>query len=335
MNKPNVKALAFTKTALAAAALAWVGATGLQADEVIQGTSKDKNTYQSAKLDGAEVNVREFKDGKELEGEERLRIPHGLILRFTGDKTTVDRAIEPQANGRRGHGVGYIEVVKPDAVLTLTSVHGNNEPGVYRRTHKIGAGTLVIGGEEDNDGAKFVVWEGKVIFAKVSDGGTHAQGNTGYLEIYSSPQADIDAGKPDRIGTVVLAGKGGDQIADEANVLIGGVHSDRGGVLDLNTNTETVGSLVVQSGTLRYAFGGAVGKTGTLTVEGEKAVEAKGKSTIDITDGDKWLPGSYTLIKASEDFEDATLAAFTLKGVKKGKLVLSPNKKSLILEIAK
>ncbi|MDR2844825.1 MAG: hypothetical protein LBV28_01890 [Puniceicoccales bacterium] len=321
-NTTHSNVFAFGKLALLAAAFSLVGVSGLHADDVVKG-------------------VQEFKDGKELDGEERLRIPREgdqynptARLRFIGDKTTVTRAIEPQNNGRRGHGDGVIEVVKPDAVLTLTSLHGNNESGVYRRTHKRGLGTLVLAGDEDNDGAKLVVWEGTVILAKDSDSGTHAQGS-GFLEIYSTSTENVGKGRPNVSGVVVLGGKGGDQIADEAPLVIGGVHSDRGGILDLNTRTETVGGLGLTNGTLRFAFGGAPGKTGTLTVESESPIGATGKNTIDITDGASWAAGDYNLIKASEEIGEDVVATFTLKGLKNGKLSLGKDKKTLVLTVTK
>jgi hypothetical protein len=321
----NTKARAFGKLALFAAALV-AGASGLHADETVS-------------------TAREFKDGKELDGEGTLYIARSGRLIFTGEKTTVERAIEPAWNGRRHHGDGVIEVKNPQAELTLKLVLGNNEPGVYRRTHKIGPGTLVIAGEEDNSGAKFVIWEGTTIFAKDSDGGTHAQGNTEYLEIYSYPkdpnlikpsvQGMPQGTTPGSVGVLVLGGKGGDQIADEAKVLIGGVHSDRGGVLDLNTRTETVGGLGLLNGTLRFAFGGAAGKTGTLTVEGEHTIGLEGQNTIEITEGEKWLPGTYNLVISPEEIEAEKLSTLTLKGISNGKLGLSANKRIIQLVVTK
>ncbi|MDR0534786.1 MAG: hypothetical protein LBG65_00255 [Puniceicoccales bacterium] len=330
-----MKTRTIATAALAAAALSITGTTGLQADEIAKANGKAEYGIVGA-LEGKEVGVLEFKDGKDLDGDERLRLPRGFALRFVGDKTTVKRELEPASNGRRGHGDGVIDVANAASELTVLSVHGNNEPSVYRRTHKVGPGTLVVSGSSDNDGAKFVVWEGKLVFAKESDGGTHCQGSNGFLEIYSTQSEQLAKGAPDRVGVLVLGGTGGDQIADEASVIVGGAHSDRGGVFDVNTRAETIGGFSIANGTLRYAFGGAVGSTGTLTVESEVPVKGTGKNTIEITDGGKWLPGDYVLLKASEEFAsaDAFLASFALKGIDNGKLVLGAEKRSLILRVS-
>lgn len=299
----TAKAHAFGKAALFAAAISTASVCGLQADDTVTGT-------------------REFKDAKELAGEGTLWIARDAVLKFTGEKATVDRTIEIQPSGRRNHGFGIIEVVNPDAELTLKVLLGNNEYGVFRRAEKRGPGTLILSGDEDNSGAKLVVREGTVVFAKASDYGTHAQGGTGFLEIYGDKQKGTT-------GTLRLAGTGGDQIADDGNIII------TGGILDNNTRAESVNSLSATDATFQFAFGGAAGKTGTLKVTGEEGFKAKGKNTIVITNASAWVEGRYDLIATSEEIPNDYFQTFTLSGIPNGKLELDAKKKAIQLVVEK
>ena len=303
-NTLSTKVHAFGKFALLAAAVSMAGVTGLHADDVIEGT-------------------REFKDGKELAGEGTLWIGSDAVLKFIGEKTTVDRVIEIQPRGRRRHGYGIIEVTNPTGKLTVKILLGNNEHGVFRRAEKRGPGTLILDGDEDNSGAKLVVKDGIVVLAKASDPGTHAQGGTGFLEIYNDKEKGT-------VGTVRLGGTGGDQIADEGNILL------KGGVFDANTCTESVNSLSVENGgTIRFAYS-AEGKTGTISVTGEEGFKVKENNFIAIDGADGWKPGVYDLIVASEEIPSEYLASLSLAPeLKNAKLAFSTNKKAIQLIVEK
>lgn len=305
INKLSAKANAFGKLALLAAAVSMAGATGLYADDVISGT-------------------REFKEAKELDGEGTLWIARDAVLKFTGEKATIARVVEIQPSGRRRHGYGIINVVNPKGELTLKVLLGNNEYNVYRRLEKSGPGTLILDGDEDNSGAKLVVKDGTVILGKASDPGTHAQGGTGWLEIYGDAKAGT-------VGTVRLAGTGGDQIADEGNVIL------KGGVFDANIAAETLNSFAFEEGgTIRFAYSEKTGKTGTLTVTGEDGFRVKEKNYIAIDNPDSWKPGVYDLIVASEEILATYFTNISLSPeVKNAKLALSANKRAIQLVVEK
>ncbi|MDR2429689.1 MAG: hypothetical protein LBD14_02105 [Puniceicoccales bacterium] len=299
----TTKAHAFGKSALFAAALSAASVCGLQADDTVTGT-------------------REFKEAKELDGEGTLWIARDSVLKFTGEKATIERIIEIQPSGRRRHGFGIIEVANPKAELTVKVLLGNNEYGVFRRTEKRGPGTLILSGDEDNSGAKLVVREGTVVLAKASDNGTHAQGGTGFLEIYGDKEKGT-------LGTLRIGGTGGDQIADDGNIII------NGGVLDCNTHAESVNSLSATDATFQFAFGGAAGKTGTLSVTGEEAFSAKGKNTVVLASASSWAAGRYDLFVASEEIPNDYFKTFSLSDVPNGKLELDAKKKTIQLVIEK
>jgi autotransporter-associated beta strand protein len=111
-----------------------------------------------------------------------------------------------------------------------------------------GQGILTLTGSDDNVGLGLTVGNGAwVILAKESNPNAHAIGGSGLT---------IDNG-----GTVQLAGTGGDQIWDNADVRI-----NSGGLFDLNGTSETILDLFGGGGTV---LNNLVSTTSTLTFTGD------------------------------------------------------------------
>jgi hypothetical protein len=289
------------KTVLLAALFSLAGTAGLFADHEIDST----------------LTVNDLKD---IPGDGTVILKRDAILRYTGPDATLTRPLEIQPTGRRRHGYASVDVAKPETTLTLTLVHGSIERGVFRRTEKRGPGTLLATGDANNPGAKWLIREGLVILAKASNNDVHAQGS-GFLEIYEK-------------GVARLGGTGGDQILDEAGVIV-----ENGGTFDVNTRTETVGTLILRGGTLRFAFGGTAGATGTITARNEDNFKIfkgeKGrKNVIAIEEGTSWIAGTYDLVRSVEEIKKEELELLALEGIPNGELVLSKDKKTLQLLVA-
>jgi fibronectin-binding autotransporter adhesin len=113
-------------------------------------------------------------------------------------------------------------------------VNGNNMGGDSRTVVKIGAGTLSLGGADDNDSFNLAVQEGTVLLNKTSDGGHHAV----------SSITKIDSG-----ATVKLAGTGSGQIFYGGDVRLTGGTFELNGNGQNNTNlyVDTAGSKISES----------------------------------------------------------------------------------------
>ena len=106
---------------------------------------------------------------------------------------------------------------------------------------KTGTNTLILSGSDDNIGLNLVVDDGTVELDKSSSSSVHA----------------VEDALTINGGTVQFSGTGSDQIGSDAPVTIDG------GTLDLNGESETIGSLSGSGGTITNAYSGS---TAILTV---------------------------------------------------------------------
>ena len=143
-----------------------------------------------------------------------------------------------------------------------------------------GPGTLDLQGSTDNSWLSLNVSNGVVLLDKASSAGVHAIGYGLYLNG----------------GTAVLAGSGGDQIADPRVVTI------NSGTFDLNGQSETIGGLAGTGGTLQDALGG-----GTLTVNVAPGTNCEFDGAI--TGGNLIFAGGGTQSVAGVD---SRVGAFTM-----------------------
>ena len=126
-------------------------------------------------------------------------------------------------------------------------------------------GMLTLGGSVDNSGLGATVDAGTLLLAKSSTGSVHAIGGGG-LTISG--------------GTVQLGNNSGDQIYDWAPVTVSG------GTLDMDGQSETVGSLTLSGGTLTNSASGSAtislntSDTTTIAVTGSSSVSAASSLTL-------------------------------------------------------
>ena len=143
---------------------------------------------------------------------------------------------------------------------SVTSLFGNVLVGSAATTN---SGTVVFGGNTDNAGVSAIVSSGTLILAKSSSANVHAV-NSG---------VGIDTG-----GTVILAGTGGDQIADSARMILAGGTFNTAGL------SEYSGATNVQPG------------IGALTLHTTSIIDfANGASILAFSDSSSWGPWNGTL----------------------------------------
>lgn len=168
-----------------------------------------------------------------------------------------------------------------------------NDPIINEGIAKLGGGTLILGGTEDNAGSGANVVAGILELAKASSPSVHALGGTGSISVQD--------------GAILrIAGTGGDQIFDELIISL-----NTSGILDLNGRSERVrfyngsGQILSSSGTGTFIFG-------IDFDEGSNAMAtfSDGGGVLNVT---KVGTGLWTLGGASTHSGTTTIAAGTLR----------------------
>ncbi|HWD21399.1 MAG TPA: glycosyl hydrolase family 28-related protein [Verrucomicrobiae bacterium] len=169
---------------------------------------------------------------------------------------------------------------------TLTTVSSVSSPnnGNFIIT-KTGAGIWTSSGSTDN-GSIGVILNGGVFNLNKSAGSAHAVGGPG-LTINS--------------GTAIITGTGGDQIYDGGGVTLTG-----NGVLDLNGQRETIGSLAGAGGTVESS---ALGSVGMLTVAGSGTFNGALRNALSLV---KTNSGTLTLGGSNSYSGGTTVSGGTL-----------------------
>ena len=182
---------------------------------------------------------------------------------------------------------GTVTFNRSDASSTSGALSG---AGIFYQT---GSGTFTLDGATDNTGAVFRVNAGTLVLGKASSGSVHAIGSgagptVGGVNLFAQAGA-----------TVRLAGTGGDQIHDNANVQI-----NPDATFDLNGRSETVAVLIgggtvtnsaaSTASTLTLGFGSTdAGFAGTVqNGSGTVAIAKTGSGTIQLLGNNSYTGGT-------------------------------------------
>ncbi len=168
----------------------------------------------------------------------------GGTLRYTGTGAeSTDKNLTTRMSG------GTLDITNADSVLTMTGQLAGNSVTSSDFLVKDGAGTMVLGGVDENSGFGITVKSGKLILDKTGDGGAHAA-----LDLIVQNGA-----------TAQLAGANGNQLGNNGTVVVDGT-------LDFNGRSELISSLT-GSGSITNS---ATGTTGLLSIDG--SMEGKGSN---------------------------------------------------------